>query len=95
MTLFVDAGLGFNDPGFVDKVTGQMRFMRGRELPGFQNHQVFYGFMVRLLEVMRMMMMTMIDGDVGGGGRRVGRYYDPGHSDVRCLSGVGEKGLSV
>ena len=41
-------GDAFHDPRFAENVLAEMAVMRGRELPGFQNSQVFYGFMVRI-----------------------------------------------
>jgi interferon-induced GTP-binding protein Mx1 len=41
---------GFNDPGFGDKLAEEMMSLKGRELPGFLNLQVFYGFMVKNVE---------------------------------------------
>jgi hypothetical protein len=41
---------GFNDPGFGDRLSDEIAALKGRELPGFLNLQVFYGFMIQNVE---------------------------------------------
>ncbi|KAJ1460259.1 P-loop containing nucleoside triphosphate hydrolase protein [Pelagophyceae sp. CCMP2097] len=43
----------FEDRSFVARLTTEMNAFRGRELPGFTNSQVFYGFMVQNIEEWR------------------------------------------
>lgn len=40
----------FEEASFVERLTAEMSAFRGRELPGFTNSQVFYGFMVQNIE---------------------------------------------
>eukprot|EP00752_Nemacystus_decipiens_P002787 g2603.t1 len=44
---------GFNDVGFGDRLGREIAALRGREMPGFLNHQVFYGFMIQNVETWR------------------------------------------
>ncbi|CAM9199600.1 unnamed protein product, partial [Discosporangium mesarthrocarpum] len=44
---------GFNDSGFGERLGKEMAALRGREMPGFLNHQVFYGFMIKNVESWR------------------------------------------
>ncbi|CAM9694976.1 unnamed protein product, partial [Sphacelaria rigidula] len=44
---------GFNDMGFGDRLGREISALRGREMPGFLNHQVFYGFMIQNVETWR------------------------------------------
>jgi hypothetical protein len=41
---------GFNDTGFGDRLSNEIAALKGRELPGFLNLQVFYGFMIQNVE---------------------------------------------
>eukprot|EP00633_Aureoumbra_lagunensis_P004582 CAMPEP_0197307348 /NCGR_PEP_ID=MMETSP0891-20130614/4966_1 /TAXON_ID=44058 ORGANISM="Aureoumbra lagunensis, Strain CCMP1510" /NCGR_SAMPLE_ID=MMETSP0891 /ASSEMBLY_ACC=CAM_ASM_000534 /LENGTH=884 /DNA_ID=CAMNT_0042790601 /DNA_START=38 /DNA_END=2692 /DNA_ORIENTATION=- len=43
----------FEDSIFIERLTAEMAAFRGRELPGFTNSQVFYGFMVQNIEQWR------------------------------------------
>lgn len=43
----------FEEASFIERLTAEMSAFRGRELPGFTNSQVFYGFMVQNIEQWR------------------------------------------
>ena len=48
-----DTQPAFDDERFTKHLAREMHAFRGRELPGFTNSQVFYGFMVKNIEEWR------------------------------------------